>query len=170
MTSSQNDEHQELFLDDVWSIYFHDPDDRDWTINSYKKIATVSSAEEFWGIHKMIRDYTNKGMFFIMREHVFPCWDDPTNIEGGCLSLMVPKDDVPQTWETYCVKMLTERLARDEKMSDIVNGMSISPKNDFCILKIWVRTGELNKIEDFDAPDHTSGMFTLNRAKIASTT
>ena len=163
MSSGPSDE---LFLDDVWSLYFHDPDDRDWTLESYRKIATVSSAEEFWGVHKLTIAHAHKAMFFVMREHVFPCWDDPLNIDGGCFSLMVMKDAVAAVWEAMCVKMLTERLTADPARSDVVTGLSVSPKIDFCIVKIWLRNGDLTKSSDFDLPNRYSGIFTLNRAKI----
>lgn len=163
MSSGPSDE---LFLDDVWSFYFHDPDDRDWTLDSYRKIATVSSAEEFWGVHKLTIENAHKAMFFVMREHVFPCWDDPMNIDGGCFSLMVAKEAVAAVWGALCAKMLTERLTADPAKSDVVTGLSVSPKIDFCIVKIWLKNGDLTRSADFDLPNRYSGIFTLNRAKI----
>lgn len=166
MSSLPNDE---VFLDDIWCIYFHDPDDRDWTFSSYKKLSVLSSAEEFWGVQQRVREHVMKGMFFIMREHVFPCWDDPNNIDGGCLSFIVSKADVPQVWEVFCARLLTERLSKDPDKSQSVNGLSISPKNDFCIVKIWLSCTDLDAAHHFWVPDgYDSSIFTKNRAKIAS--
>lgn len=164
MSSGTNDDP--AFLDDLWCLYFHDPDDRDWTFGSYKRICTISTAEEFWGVHNSIRSHLDRGMFFIMREHVFPCWDDAMNIEGGCISFMSMKTNLQHEWEDMCAKMLTERLTKEDVPSEIVNGLSISPKNDFCIIKIWLANDVYTESEQFDVPFNT-GMFTSNRIKIA---
>ena len=31
------------YINDVWSLYFHDPYDMNWDANSYKFITTISS-------------------------------------------------------------------------------------------------------------------------------
>ncbi|AUF82209.1 eukaryotic initiation factor 4E [Tetraselmis virus 1] len=166
---SYNQSDNEVFLDDIWCLYFHDPDDRNWTFSSYLKISSLSSAEEFWGLQGLLKDKICRGMFFIMREHVFPCWDDPANIEGGCISFMVPKDDVGEVWQEMCVRLLTERLAEESDIMASINGLSASPKNDFCIIKIWLGEATPVAASDFDLPQGVNtGIFTLNRAKIAS--
>jgi hypothetical protein len=125
-----------VFLDDTWSLYFHDPLDSDWTLNSYTKICNVSSANDFWGAHAAIGANIAAGMFFIMREHVFPCWDDKYNIDGGCVSIKVPREAVSRTWRELCVDMLSEAMQTPGSAND-VNGLSVSPKHNFCIIKLW---------------------------------
>ena len=75
------------YINDVWSLYFHDPYDMNWDANSYKFITTISSVEDFVNIYKAFEDLWLRGMFFIMREHIMPRWEDENNINGGCLSL-----------------------------------------------------------------------------------
>jgi hypothetical protein len=77
-------------------------------------------------------------MFFAMREHVFPCWDDANNIDGGCLSIKVPVDAVPSTWEYLVKRTLGETLVVDPKRWESLNGISVSPKRGFCIFKLWM--------------------------------
>ena len=76
-------------LNDIWSIYFHDPNDKDWTMKSYHHLSMLSTVDDFWVVHKAMQDKVADGMFFIMREYIFPCWDDPENKEGGCFSIKV---------------------------------------------------------------------------------
>jgi hypothetical protein len=166
---NHDDDDDPLFLDDIWSLYFHDPSDPDWTLASYTRICNVSCAEEFWGAHRLLQRHLDRGIFFLMREHVFPCWDDPANIRGGCLTFMVARPRVPDTWEHLASRMMCDRLARDPERAESVNGISISPKRDFTVIKIWLAEGEeMGRSELFDLPpDCSSGMFRLNLQKIA---
>ena len=75
---------EELFLNDVWNVYFHDPLDVDWTIPSYIRLSSISSVEQYWENMNCMKSQVHKGIFFIMREYVFPCWDDINNINQCC--------------------------------------------------------------------------------------
>eukprot|EP00955_Chlamydomonas_euryale_P086436 364213-Chlamydomonas_euryale.AAC.12 len=37
------DEESEIFLNDLWSLYFHDPFDSNWTVTGYVKIGDIAS-------------------------------------------------------------------------------------------------------------------------------
>ena len=54
MTSSEN-----LFLNDIWSLYFHD-NNSDWDIKNYIFITTISSNDKFIEMikHFLFRDDT----------------------------------------------------------------------------------------------------------------
>lgn len=166
MTFAPSSEFQGL--DSTWTLYFHDPDDKDWTRNSYTNVCTICTAHEFWGVHAQLAeaDAIGRGMWFVMREDVFPCWDDTTNIEGGCVSVMVNKPDVQRVWLSLCEAIMCECLRADGGNDvDEINGISVSPKNDFCIIKVWLRTDSL-KPQDLRIV--SNGLFTSNRSKIAS--
>jgi hypothetical protein len=141
---------EDHLLNDLWSFYFHDPYDVDWNLNSYKKIYDISTVEDFWNLHKLFSAKLTLGMFFIMREHIFPCWDDPLNKDGGCLCIKVLKQDVKEFWETMCVHLLGETLCTD--FWENINGLSISPKKHFCILKVWLKTQDKKDPKDFNIP------------------
>lgn len=140
---SEDDE----YLQDVWSVYFHNPDDQNWNLESYKRLSTISTVQDFWRVHEATRKYLTEGMFFIMREHVFPCWDDPENIKGGCLSLKLPREKLDESWEIMCQRLLGESIVssgpNDGECNawNSVNGMSVSPKRYFSIVKLWLREG-----------------------------
>lgn len=158
------------FMNDLWTIYFHDPFDSDWTVNSYKRLGNVSNVEEFWEHHKCYIERVHQGMFFIMREHVFPCWDDPNNINGGCLSIKVLKENMHQFWEDICIKLMGETLLMPEHRHewDKITGISTSPKKHFCIIKIWLSGDTLNDKKYFDILQMYYGdlIFKLNRDNI----
>lgn len=142
----------ELYMNDVWCFYFHDPYDSNWTNNSYKLLGTIGTVQEFWQHQKCIDSHINKAMFFLMRDYVFPCWDDPSNIDGGCLSIKVLKEHVQKFWEDMCVKLLGESLLKPEFRHhwNVLNGISCSPKKHFCIIKIWLKNDTLHMGEFFD--------------------
>lgn len=168
MSSDQSDPAA-VDLCSSWTLFFHDPDDRNWGVESYCRVCTVYTANEYWGVQHRLDENNaiGKGMWFLMRDDVFPCWDDQSNINGGCLSYMVSKNDVARTWQEFCELLLTERLRADGgDDAEHINGISVSPKNDFCILKVWMRTQELTAQESLRP--RRSAMFTSNRSKIAN--
>ena len=126
------------WLNDVWTFHFHDPDDQRWTLDSYRRLGDATSVEEFWELQDAIAPHVRTGMFFMMREHVFPCWDDKHNIDGGCLSLKLTAEESPAAWELLLKRAIGETLVRDDASAAALNGISISPKRGFCIVKIWL--------------------------------
>jgi hypothetical protein len=146
----QNDE--ENFINDIWNIYFHDPYDTNWNTSSYIRIGNVSSTQEFWLHHHQLKNKISQGMFFIMREYVFPMWDAEENLNGGCLSMKILKENMPVVWEELSIKLLGETLLKEEHRSkwNLVNGISTSPKKHFCIVKIWLKDDSLNTKDFFD--------------------
>lgn len=154
------DSNGELYTNDIWNMYFHDPYDENWSIQSYIRFATINSPQSFWRVHNLLKDKIHSGMFFIMREHVFPCWDDENNISGGCLSIKVLKQDMKDFWENLCIRLLGETLLLQEYQKtfwDNINGISTSPKKHFCIIKIWLRTDKLNSKLFYDIPPNFYG-------------
>lgn len=160
----------DVFTNDIWSLYFHDPYDEKWTYESYQRIVDISSVDAFWTIHNTLKDKVHNGMFFYMREHIFPCWDDDNNKNGGCLSIKVLKQDMKDYWEKLCISLLSENLVSQEMRArhwNNINGISTSPKKHFCIIKIWVKDEELNDKRFFNLPPNYYGDI-LYRSNIQS--
>ena len=124
------------YLNDIWAIYFHDPFDHNWEISSYKLISTISSVEEFVEIFSLYEDMFYNGMFFLMREHITPRWEDEYNKEGGCFSFKVLNKHVYLIWKTLLFLMCGETLCVKKEHNHLINGITISPKKNFCIIKI----------------------------------
>ena len=149
----------DVHLNDIWTLHFHDPNNEDWNLTSYFRLSDVSTVVDFGKVHTCVKDKLKSGMFFLMREHIFPCWDDENNVHGGCLSIKVPKDNVVQYWEELCFRVLGETLMTPDgrEQWDVVNGISISPKRYFCIIKLWLRTGDFNDKKYFRLPENHYG-------------
>lgn len=150
----------ETFLNGCWSLYFHNPDDSDWSICSYKKVCDISSAEDWIKADVCLHDMWDKGMFFLMREHIQPMWEDEENKDGGCISFKVNKPDAKEYWFQLGCKVLGEVLKKD-RMGDRISGVSISPKRNFCILRIWCGSVEIGSPDLFhlEAPHYSQVMF-----------
>jgi len=126
-------------LYDKWVLWAHLPHDTDWSIKSYKKIMTVNSIEEMVALYSAIPEKLVKNcMMFMMREGIKPMWEDPLNSKGGCFSFKVPNKSVFSTWKNLSYVLVGETLSNNPKMLTIINGITISPKRSFCIIKIWI--------------------------------
>lgn len=151
----------EEFLDETWSLYFHDPDNSSWTKDSYNVIATVSTPTEWVQVDKAFKELWQKGMFFLMREHILPLWEDPCNTKGGCFSFKVNKPEAMEYWFKLGAKMLGSELGKKDEVMENVCGISISPKRNYCIMRIWISNNAFNDISmyNIDIPEYTQVMY-----------
>ncbi len=145
---------EETFLNDIWTHYFHDPNNPDWTTGSYIRLNDISTVKDMWSSLKATQDKLKGGMFFIMRADTFPCWDDKSNINGGCLSMKVLKENLEEFWEKLCARLLGESLLAPEHRTawSNVNGISTSPKRYFSVVKVWLRTTDFDNKKMFQIP------------------
>jgi translation initiation factor 4E len=143
---------QKMHLNDSWCIYFHDPFDKNWDETSYVKLGTMSTIYDAFNMLMSLHDYSDKGMFFIMREHIFPEWNNENNRNGGAFSLKVLKENINNFFEDVVLKLFGETLLKDSKQHlwEFINGISISPKKNFCIIKIWIKQHEIINQNDID--------------------
>lgn len=150
---------EDEFLNDIFSLKFHCPNDDNWTYDSYAHLTDVSTIKEFWRSFALIKDKLKNGIFFMMREGVEGAWDHEENINGGVLSIKVLKDDIVDYFEKLSVRMLGETLMIPEMQDQwrVVNGISTSPKRYFCIVKIWLRTNDYPDKKFFNIPQNFYG-------------
>ena len=71
-----------------------------------------------------------------------PLWEDTKNRTGGCFSFKVMNKYVINIWKNLFCALCGEILMKDVNKSNIVNEITISPKNFFCVIKIWMSTCE----------------------------
>ena len=129
-------------LNSKWDLWFHNLSNPDWSINGYTKIYTLETIEEFWEINmRMNINIIQNGMFFLMKEGIQPLWEHDTNINGGCWSYKISKKECYISWVELLIAICGETLLED-KYNNIINGVSISPKKNFCIMKIWTNNNE----------------------------
>ena len=127
-------------LNSTWSLWYHSVTDKSWTQSSYKELFGVSALYELYAIHQVIqKHHLQNGMFFMMRDDIFPTWEDPDNREGCCLSFKVGSDDLREQWRMIVNQIVGEDIPTDEKHISEINGISIAPKKEFNIIKIWLR-------------------------------
>lgn len=122
-----------------WDLWAHLPQDPDWTLNSYKKIYQFRTVEETIGVTEMLPDNLIKNcMLFIMRHGVTPMWEDPKNRNGGCFSYKITNKNVCKVWRSLTYAIVGESVSTNSSFANCVTGITISPKKNFCIVKIWM--------------------------------
>lgn len=144
----------EEFFDNKWSIYFHDYMDSNWNRESYEKLVVINSIKSFWTILSIIKDWLCHGMFFFMRDNIFPKWDDNQNMNMSFLSMKILKTQTSDFMEEILVLLLSQSLMIEKEKNYLINGISISPKKNFCICKIWIDSidDDLKDIKLFNIP------------------
>ena len=131
-------------LNGKWNLYYHLPDDKNWDISSYTTIlGDIQYAEQVIAINDVLPEQVIKScMLFLMRKGITPMWEDPNNRTGGCFSYRVLNKQVGELWKTLVYLCCGETLTSKSKNSNHINGITISPKKNFCIIKIWLDTIE----------------------------
>ena len=131
-------------LYDKWVLWAHLPHDTDWSLTSYKKIMVIKSVEEMVALYSAIPEKLVKNcMLFVMRNEINPMWEDPKNRQGGCFSFKVPNKMVRSVWKNLSYLLVGETLTNDPRLLKIINGITISPKKAFCIIKIWLKNCDM---------------------------
>jgi hypothetical protein len=132
-------------LEHSWKFYFHDPNNPSWGINSYVVVETVETVNDWIHIFKAFKETWSKGMFFLMKEDIKPIWEDDYNKSGGCMSFKLCKTEVVDCWFELTGKLITHALLKNNELStDKISGVSISPKRNYCIVRIWLSDTELS--------------------------
>jgi len=131
-------------LNDKWNLYYHLPDDKKWDLSSYTIIlGDIHTAEQVIALNEAIPEQLVRTcMFFLMRKGITPMWEDPQNRKGGCFSYRISNKQVYDVWKTLVYICCGETLTTHTKNHKYINGITISPKKNFCIVKIWLNTTE----------------------------
>ena len=120
-----------------WNLWAHLPHDTDWTLKSYKLISSIGSAEDVIAILNALPDKVVKNcMLFLMKHGVNPTWEDPLNCKGGCFSYKISNNSVSDIWRNLSYSLVGESIITNENNN--ITGITISPKKNFCIIKIWM--------------------------------
>jgi len=126
-------------LSDRWTLWAHLPHDTNWAASSYKKIYEFDTAEQAIAIFEVLSPkLVMNCMLFLMRTGIVPMWEDPQNRNGGCFSYKVANKEVNSAWKQLSYVTVGETISTNLNVVGIVNGITISPKKNFCIIKIWM--------------------------------
>ena len=119
-----------------WILWYHDPENKDYSLASYVKVSDVSTPQQFWTVMDSIpKEAWESGMFFFMRNGFPPIWESPEHDAGGSWSKKIEASSVYDTYIDMMVHCVSEELLNNKK--DTLAGITISPKGQFSIVKIW---------------------------------
>jgi hypothetical protein len=130
-------------------LYYHLSNDKNWNFESYKLIQSVSTVEEAVSLNENLSENIIKYcMLFMMKSGVPPIWEDQRNVNGGCFSYKVYNKYVVEVWKKMVYAFCGGSLMVNKENIKYVNGITISPKKNFCILKIWFENLKIQNAEE----------------------
>ena len=126
-------------LSDRWTLWAHLPHNTDWSLKSYIPISTFSTVEETIAVTESLPpQLVENCMLFMMKEGITPMWEDKKNRDGGCFSYKVLNKNVPKAWSDLIYRIVGGSISNNAAFVRSVTGITISPKKNFCIIKIWM--------------------------------
>jgi translation initiation factor 4E len=133
---NDNDSGIHYQFNSTWILWFH-RENRNWKINGYNKLYSISNIKEFWDLHNNIKLFggITSHHYFLMKNNIEPTWEHPDNRNGGTWSFKIPAEDSYKLWEKLAMYIVGDTLVED---SSKINGLSIVLKNpSISIIKIW---------------------------------
>ena len=132
-------------INSTWNLWFHKCDDDKWDFASYNKLASFNNLEDFSIVSNALDEvHIENSMLFMMRGNIKPMWEAEENVSGGCLSFKIYKKNIYESWNQLTYFLIGEKVLKNESDNLKVNGISISPKKTFSILKIWFSDKTIN--------------------------
>ena len=118
-------------------------------------VRTDHSSDSRLNLTKIDEKIVKNCMLFVMRNGITPMWEDKHNRQGGCFSYKVSNRFVPDVWKQLFFLLCGESLCIKKEDNQYVNGITISPKKNFCIIKIWLADSH---IQDPDTITHINNL------------
>ena len=132
-------------------MWFHKLYDRNWDENSYTKISKIDSVNHFWGTYNNLPG-VNVGMYFLMRESILPQWENEDNIDGGYISYKIDNSILAEVWKEVMIAFIGGYLTINSDNLVLINGVSVSPKKFYGIIKIWIKDHSIYT-NNFNSPN-----------------
>jgi hypothetical protein len=128
----------EYTLKNKWVLWFHSLKNSNWDNKSYIKVIEIKTLLDYKLLYDVLRiNHLQNGMFFLMKNDIFPTWEDPKNRLGGCISFKYD-NNILKEWLKILLLCITDNLSTKKNINEI-NGLSISPKKEFNIIKVWIK-------------------------------
>ena len=126
----------EYNLKNKWVLWYHSLKNKSWDNKSYIKVIEIKSLYDYKLLEEIMRiNHLQNGMFFLMKNDIFPTWEDPKNRMGGCISFKYD-NNILNEWLKILLVSITDDLS---EYNNEINGLSISPKKEFNIFKVWIK-------------------------------
>ena len=130
-------------MSESFVLWYHDPNSSDYSLSSYIRIMEISSVNDFWSSTEAISpEAWNSGMFFFMRKGIRPLWDAPENDKGGAWSKKVDASETFDVFVDCMVHCLAGSMLKEK--NETIAGVTVSPKGQFHIIKVWNTTCTLS--------------------------
>lgn len=119
-----------------WTLYFHSNDENKWDMSTFISTGSMKNWRDWWTTIETLKDKSfMDGMFFLMRDPIPPLWENARNVRGGSYSYRISKASSGDAFISTAIACMLEKITKDS--ANIVNGISISPKRGFNIIKVW---------------------------------
>ena len=123
-------------LKNKWVLWYHSLKNKSWDNKSYIKVIEIKSLLDYKLLEDIMKiNHLHNGMFFLMKNDIFPTWEDLKNRMGGCISFKYD-NNILNEWLKILLLCITDNLSDFNKE---INGLSMAPKKEFNILKIWIK-------------------------------
>tara|TARA_B110000908_G_C10190204_1_gene420102 strand:+ start:854 stop:1360 length:507 start_codon:yes stop_codon:yes gene_type:complete len=166
---SEGDKINLHLLSDKWVLFAHLPHDTNWSLKSYKKLQTFKIVEDILNVYNVLPEALVKNcMLFLMKEGIGPNWEDKHNKNGGCFSFKIETEKIPRIWKEISFLLMGSTLSEEEDLLHHINGITISPKKSFHILKIWLKDCSYqnpNSIVDIEGINKKGCLFRRHNVK-----
>ena len=138
-------------INSSWTLWNHNIFNDNWDIESYNNLFTINNLYDLKYLIEHMNDrYIIDNMLFLMRENILPIWEDKHNSNGSICSFKVYNKDRYNQLILLIKNCIIESLHINPINYDNINGISITPKKNFSILKIWFKTkNNINTINQY---------------------
>ena len=124
-----------------WKIWYHSINDNNWNNESYKLIYNIDNLLDVKIVNELMKDnHLQNAMFFIMKNDKSFQHGKIQKIEkGSSISYKIPASYLKDNWSLLLEKIIFQDYLKDKSKNSKINGISISPKKEFNIVKIWLK-------------------------------
>jgi len=102
--------------------------------------------KEFWNVFQHIKKPTECPIstdYHVFKKGIIPMWEDPSNKNGGKLTVLLTREYVNVIWEEVVFNFAKGVLP----YNDYINGIVIAKRPKFFVLSFWIKTVNNNIVE-----------------------
>lgn len=133
-----SEEQLQLNFNHDYTVWFHDSIDKNFELDSFNKIHTFNNVEDYFSVSNALSSIPKmllNNLIFVMRDGIEPLWTHESNINGGCISWKIDKEQSLKCWENLFKMLVSNEFNELEQYN--ITGISIAPKKGCNIIKLW---------------------------------
>ena len=139
-------------LNDEWTLWCHNIRNYNWDKESFVNITEgwkINTIERYWALMNQLKFHRHH--LYLMKDGIYPMWEDEQNINGGVWSIKIPIKKCTDVWTKLSSLLVIMQLTNDIRDNKYINGISVSPKSskNMAYIKIWMNTAIISTIEQF---------------------